>query len=60
MDAAAGLVLLIGTLPPSLAALMRVVPMTFDYRVFAFALGVAALATLGFALLPALQASRRH
>ena len=55
----AGLVLLMGTLPPALAAIMRVVPMTFDYRVFAFALGVAALATLGFALLPALQASRQ-
>ena len=55
----AGLVLLMGTLPPSFAAIMRVVPMTFDYRVFAFALGVAALATLGFALLPALQASRQ-
>ena len=55
----AGMVLLIGTLPPSLAAIMRVMPITFDYRVFAFAFGVAALATLGFALLPALQASRQ-
>jgi predicted permease len=54
-----GLVLLMGTLPPSFAAIVRVVPMTFDYRVFAFALGVAVLATLGFALLPALQASRQ-
>jgi predicted permease len=55
----AGLVVLMGTLPPSFAAIMRVLPMTFDYRVFAFALGVAAFATLGFALLPALQASRQ-
>jgi predicted permease len=56
----AGTVVLMGTLPPSLAAMMRVVPLTFDYRVFAFAFGVAALATLGFALLPALQASRQQ
>ena len=56
----AGTAILLGTLPPSLAALIRVIPMTFDYRVFAFALGVAALATLGFALLPALQASRQR
>src|SRR4029078_11825983 len=33
--------------------------MPFDYRVFFFALAAAALATLGFALLPALQASRQ-
>jgi predicted permease len=33
--------------------------MPFDYRVFLFAAGVAAAATLAFALLPALQASRQ-
>src|SRR4030095_2909514 len=34
------------------------VPMTFDARVFLFALAACAAATLLFALLPALQASR--
>ena len=38
--------------------ILRLAPMTFDYRVFLFALVVAAAATLLFALLPALQASR--
>jgi predicted permease len=54
----AGLVALFSTLPPSMASLLRVVPMDFDARVFLFALGVAAATTLVFALLPALQASR--
>ena len=53
-----GTVTLFSTLPPSLAALLRVAPLTFDYRVFLFALAVAAAATLLFALLPALRASR--
>jgi predicted permease len=56
----AGVVALFNTLPPSLAALMRVVPLSFDYRVFGFALGVAAVTTLMFALVPALQASRQR
>ncbi|HET7698245.1 MAG TPA: ADOP family duplicated permease [Vicinamibacterales bacterium] len=56
----AGVVALFSTLPPSLAALMRVVPLSFDYRVFGFALAVAAVATLMFALVPALQASRQR
>ena len=30
--------MLFGTLPPSMAALLRVVPLHFDYRVFLFAL----------------------
>jgi predicted permease len=55
----AGTVALFGTLPPSLAALMRVAPMPIDARVFAFALSAAAGATLIFALVPALQASGR-
>lgn len=46
------------TLPAPAVPLMRFAPMTVDHRVFLFALGVAALATLMFALLPALQASR--
>ena len=35
-----GTVMLFKTLPPSLAALLRVAPLLFDYRVFAFALTV--------------------
>ena len=54
----AGTVLFLGTLPPTAAALIRVAPISIDHRVFAFALCVAAAATLVFALLPALQASR--
>lgn len=54
----AGTAALFGTLPPSLAALLRVAPLGFDHRVFLFALGIGAAATLLFALLPALQASR--
>jgi predicted permease len=54
-----GTVLLFNTLPPLLASLLRVAPMPFDARVFAFAFAIAAAATLGFALLPALQASRQ-
>lgn len=46
------------TLPPSVAAIVRIAPIDFDHRVFLFALIVAAAATLMFALLPALQASR--
>ena len=53
-----GTVMLFKTLPPSMAALLRVAPLVFDYRVFAFALTVAAGATLLFALVPALRASR--
>jgi predicted permease len=53
-----GTVMLFNTLPPAMAALLRVAPLLFDYRVFAFALVVAAGATLLFALVPALRASR--
>jgi predicted permease len=49
---------LFSTLPPALAAMVRVEPLTFDRRVFLFALAAAAATTLLFALLPALQASR--
>jgi hypothetical protein len=59
--AAAGLrvamVALFSTLPPSVAPILRLVPMTFDARVFLFALAASTVATLLFAL-PALQASR--
>ena len=56
----AGVAVLFSTLPPSLAALTRVAPLSFDYRVFLFALGLAGAATLMFALVPALQASRQR
>ena len=46
------------TLPPSAAAIVRLVPIDIDHRVFLFALGTAACATVLFALMPALQASR--
>ena len=47
-----------GTLPPSLAAILRTAPLAIDHRVFLFALAAAAASTLAFALIPALQASR--
>ena len=53
-----GTALLFGTLPPSVADILRVTPLTLDYRVFLFALTAAAAATLLFALVPALKASR--
>jgi putative ABC transport system permease protein len=51
-------VALFNTLPPSVAPVLRVAPLTFDYRVFLFAVVMSAAATLLFALLPALQTSR--
>ena len=56
----AGVVAMFSTLPPTLAAIMRVVPLSLDYRVFLFALVLAAATTLVFALVPALQASRQR
>ena len=55
----AGTVALFDTLPPSLAALMRIAPMPVDARVWAFALLGAAGVTIAFALMPAIQASRQ-
>ena len=46
------------TLPPSFAAIARVLPLDFDYRVFVFAMVVAGLTTLLFALVPAMQGTR--
>jgi predicted permease len=46
------------SLPTSFAPVARVVPLDFDYRVFAFAFGVAGLTTLMFALVPALEGTR--
>jgi predicted permease len=54
----AGTALFFATLPPSIAALVRVAPLDFDFRVFLFALVVASGATLLFALAPALRATR--
>jgi predicted permease len=54
----AGTVLFVGALPASVAEFLRITPMPLDHRVYLFALGLAAAATLMFALLPALQASR--
>jgi predicted permease len=56
----AGTVALFSTLPPTMASILRVVPLSFDYRVFLFALAIAAATTLVFALVPALQASRQR
>jgi predicted permease len=53
-----GLTLFVAMLPASIAALIRVVPLDFDYRVFLFTFAAAGAATLMFALLPALQATR--
>lgn len=46
------------TLPPSLAELVRVLPLSIDVRVFAFALAVGMAASLACALVPALQCTR--
>lgn len=54
----AGLAVFFMTIPPSFAAVARVLPLDLDYRVFVFTFIVAALATVLFALLPALHGSR--
>lgn len=53
-----GLAVFFLTLPPSFAAVARVLPLDIDHRVFLFTLIVAAAATIMFALLPALQATK--
>ena len=53
-----GLTVFVAMLPPSVAAMIRVVPLDFDYRVFLFAAMASAGATLLFALVPALQTTR--
>lgn len=47
-----------GTLPPSVAAILRLVPLDLDYRVFVFTMMASMSATVMFALIPALQTSR--
>jgi predicted permease len=51
-------VVFFSTLPPSVAALLRIEPLALDQRVFLFALAATGVTTLLFALVPALQASR--
>jgi macrolide transport system ATP-binding/permease protein len=53
-----GMFLFVTLLPPTVALRVRFVPLDFDYRVFLFAFVVAGTATILFALLPALQATR--
>jgi predicted permease len=53
-----GTALFIATLPPSVAAIARVVRLDFDHRVFLFALIAAAAGCTIFALVPALHATR--
>ena len=54
----AGLAVFFLTLPPSFSAVARVLPLDIDHRVFLFTAIVAGLATIVFAVLPALQATR--
>ncbi len=54
----AATVALFATLPPSVAGIVRLVPIGIDHRVFLFALSLAVVATVLFALVPALQSSR--
>jgi predicted permease len=53
-----GMFLFVAMLPPTIAVRVRFVPLDLDYRVFLFTFVVAGVATLLFALLPALQATR--
>jgi predicted permease len=53
----AGLTVFFASLPPAVAALVRVLPLTFDHRVFLFTSIAAAITTIMFALLPALHAT---
>ena len=54
----AGLSIFFMSLPPSFAAIARVLPLDLDHRVFLFTLIVAGFATIMFALLPALHGTR--
>lgn len=48
----------LGSLPPSLNAILRTAPLVIDHRVWLFAVAAGLVTTLAFALVPALQASR--
>lgn len=54
----AGLAIFFMSLPPSFAAIARVLPLDLDHRVFLFTLIIAGLATIMFALIPALHGTR--
>jgi predicted permease len=54
----AALMTFFGTLPASVAGILRIVPLDLDYRVFMFAMTASMAATVMFALMPALQTSR--
>jgi predicted permease len=58
LGARAGLKVLYSIVPSEFAGLMRIMPLSLDWRVFAFILGAACISTLAFALAPALQATR--
>jgi predicted permease len=45
-------------IPPEFARRIRLLPIELDWRVFLFVFGAAIAATIGFALAPALQATR--
>ena len=53
-----GTFLMVAMLPPTVAARVRLVPLDFDVRVIGFTFFLACAATILFALLPALQATR--
>ena len=53
-----GIRLVYAIVPPSFASQLRIVPIHLDWRVFAFVLAAGCVSTLGFALIPALQATR--
>jgi predicted permease len=48
----------LATMPPSVAAVIRIAPLDPDWRVFLFVFAVSSAATILFALVPALQATR--
>jgi predicted permease len=48
----------LATMPPAAAAVIRIAPLDPDWRVFLFVLAVSSAATILFALVPALQATR--
>ena len=54
----AAIAALLATLPSSVVAVIRIAPLDPDWRVFLFVFAVASAATILFALVPALQATR--
>ena len=54
----AAIAALLATMPPSAVAVMRIAPLDPDWRTFLFVFVVSSAATILFALVPALQATR--